>query len=359
MSAPTLLTDPPIAPDLPEASFQSVSAAFAHFIPLVEAEMRSVIRLGLEDDTLGTLLNYHLGFAQVDGTPTAVYSGKRIRPMLVLLSCAAGGGEALQAIPAAAAVELLHNFSLIHDDLEDRDELRHGRPTLWKVWGEAQAINAGDTMFAQAHLSLQRTLERGVAAERVLRALTVFDAMCVQLTIGQHRDLCFERRTDVSAQEYLRMIEGKTAALTKACCEIGAILAGANDTAVEALGDFGQSLGLSFQLQDDVLGIWGDPSKTGKLASDLAHGKKTLPVLFAAEHDGRIREHYFTGNPLSTGDIDAVKGMIEAAGGRAHVEQAAQSAFAHGLEALESVKGNAPAIKLLRELAQSLLGRAN
>lgn len=341
------------------SSIFSLSNAFQQFIPLVEAEMRAVVNLGKQPELFNTMLNYHLGFANADGTAASVYSGKRIRPVLVLLSCKASGGDPMQAIPAATAVELLHNFSLIHDDIEDRDELRRGRPTLWKQWGEAQAINAGDAMFAQAHIALQRCVGRGVPSERVFRALQTFDAMCVHLTLGQHLDLSFEARTDVSAQEYMTMIEGKTAALTKACCEIGAIIAGAGDASVAAFGEFGRLLGLSFQLQDDVLGIWGDPSKTGKHDSDLAHGKKTLPILYAAERDPRLRARYFANTALTDDDLNAIKNMIEVAGGRTHAEQAAQSAYANGLEALESASDDNDARRALHALAESLLGRAN
>jgi len=281
------------------------------------------------------------------------------RRILVLLSCEACGGSWEQALPAAAAVELLHNFSLIHDDIEDRDVLRRGRPTLWRQWGEAQAINSGDAMFAMAHIALQRSVERGVPAGHVVRALRAFDEMCVHLTIGQHLDISFETRTDVSAVEYMQMIEGKTAALTAASCEIGAIIAGANEAQVANLRDFGKWIGMSFQLQDDVLGIWGDPAKTGKQDSDLAHNKKTLPILFAAERDARIRERYFSSASLNNGDLNAIREMIEAAGGREHAEQAAESAYAKALESLDSAGDNAAIMQTLRDLAQSLLGRAS
>jgi geranylgeranyl diphosphate synthase type I len=337
----------------------SLNELFQHFIPHIEAEMRDVINAGAQPALFNTMLNYHLGFANADGSPAQVNAGKRIRPVLVLLSCEACGGGWDQALPAAAAVELLHNFSLIHDDIEDGDELRRGRPTLWRQWGEAQAINSGDAMFAMAHIALQRSAERGVPAEHVVRALRAFDEMCVHLTIGQHLDLSFETRNDVSAAEYMTMIEGKTAALTAACCQIGAIVAGANDAQINALRDFGRWIGMSFQLQDDVLGIWGDPAKTGKQDSDLAHHKKTLPILFAAERDGRIRERYFSGNRLNNGDLNSIREMIETAGGRAHAEQAAESAYAHALESLDNAGGLSPHAQSLRDLARSLLGRAS
>jgi geranylgeranyl diphosphate synthase type I len=306
------------------------------------------------------MLNYHLGFANADGSAAQLSTGKRVRPVLVLLACEACGGDALQAMPAAAAVELLHNFSLIHDDIEDGDELRRGRPTLWKVWGVPQAINAGDAMFAQAHLALENLLGRGVAAERVVRVLRVFDAMCVHLTIGQHLDLSFEARRDVAASEYVTMIAGKTAALTKACCEIGAIVGGGSDGQIAALGEFGRGLGLSFQIQDDVLGIWGDPAIMGKAGSDLAHGKKTLPVLFAAERDARVREKYLlsANRNLNEGEIENLRGWIEAVGGRQYAEDAAHAEFTRSLEAWETAQVDNAAGHALRQLAHNLLGRA-
>lgn len=337
----------------------SLSALFHNYLPHIEAEMREVIDASAQPFAFNTMLNYHLGFANADGSLAHVNAGKRIRPVLVLLSCEACGGKWEQALPAAAAVELLHNFSLIHDDIEDRDELRRGRPTLWRQWGEAQAINSGDAMFALAHLALLRGHARGVPAERVVRAMLAFDAMCVHLTIGQHLDLSFESRSDVSAAEYMQMIEGKTAALTAACCEIGAIIAGASDEQIAGLKNFGKWLGMSFQLQDDVLGIWGNPEQTGKHDSDLAHKKKTLPILFAAERDTRIRARYFGGDALHDSDLIAIREMIEEAGGRAHVEQAAERAYVEALESLESAGGDSIHMQSLRDLAQSLLGRAS
>jgi geranylgeranyl diphosphate synthase type I len=337
----------------------SLSDFFRRFVPYIEEEMRAVINDGLQPRQFNVMLNYHLGFADRQGAPTTAASGKRIRPMLTLLSCEACGGNWQAALPAAAAVELLHNFSLIHDDIEDRDELRRGRPTLWKVWGEAQAINAGDAMFAFAHLALLRSVERGAPVERVVRAMRAFDETCIRLTIGQHLDLSFESRGDVTADEYMRMIEGKTAALTSAACEIGALIGGADAKTARAFAEFGRWLGIAFQLQDDVLGIWGDPALTGKQDSDLANGKKTLPVLYAAERDARLHERYLRAGGLTDAEVQAVRQMIEAAGGKAHAEQAAEDACAGALSALDSTGLDNPACRALRDLAQGLLGRTN
>ena len=331
---------------------------FEYWLPRIEAEMIDVVEncFGTLPAELQTMLLYHLGFAYVQGAPARIASGKRVRPILLLLGCQAVGGDPERVLPAAAAVELLHNFSLIHDDIEDGDELRRGRPTLWKSWGVPLAINSGDTMFAMAHLALLRCMANGIDAARVVRAMEIFGRTNVHLTAGQHLDIGFEKRSDVAAAEYLVMIEGKTAALTRGSLEIGAVLGGGSDAQIIALGEFGRCLGLSFQLQDDVLGIWGDPGKTGKAGSDLVHRKKTLPTLFAAERDEFVRHNYLHATHVSEAQADVLRERITTAGGRAHTEEEAEKAYRTGQRALTAAELS-PAAALLEALAHSLLGR--
>ncbi len=337
----------------------SLAATFEHWLPQIEAEMQDIVANawpGMPPESR-TMLLYHLGFADADGADMRINAGKRIRPVLALLSCQACNGDAQAVLPAAAGIELLHNFSLIHDDIEDGDALRRGRPTLWKRWNIALAINAGDTMFALSHLAFQRCADRGAAPEAVLRALRVFDETNVHLTVGQHWDISFEKRASVTAAQYLDMIAGKTAALTAAACGIGALIAGADARMTAALTEFGRSLGLSFQLQDDVLGIWGDPAVTGKGDGDLARRKKTLPVLFAAERDEVVRALYFGNTPLTAAELGDLRSRIEASGAREHTEEASAAAYAQGAEALESLSDGVHRATLLA-LARSLLGRS-
>ncbi|MCX7938806.1 MAG: polyprenyl synthetase family protein, partial [Thermoflexales bacterium] len=225
-------------------------------------------------------------------------------------------------------------------------------------WGEAQAINAGDAMFALAHLALLRCAEAGAASAQVVRMFHVFDETCLQLTVGQHLDLSFESRSDVSADEYLAMIGGKTAALIAAACRIGALCANAAEAHAEALETFGRGLGLAFQLQDDILGIWGDPASTGKHSSDLAHRKKTLPVLFAAERDPAVRDRYFGDpRPLTAEEIELLRTRIEHAGGRSHAEKMAEQAYAQAISALHALPPS-NARESLAQLARELLNRS-
>ena len=258
----------------------------AEWLPALEAEMRAV--LVCPDPVLAThygMMHYHMGWAGADFQPQHLPAGKRLRPLMCLLACSAVGGNPAQALPAAAGIEILHNFSLVHDDIEDGDEMRRHRPTAWKLWGVPQAINMGDGMYTLAFAAVQRLPAAGVAPATALAALNRFTSACVALTEGQHLDMSFEGRDSVTVEEYLRMIQGKTAALVGASVAIGAQIGGASPAQDDALQQFGQAIGLAFQIQDDILGIWGDPEVTGKAAgNDILRKKKSFPLLHALNH---------------------------------------------------------------------------
>jgi geranylgeranyl diphosphate synthase type I len=277
----------------------TLKTTFERYLPLIEAELREALapprpRLA----SFYGMMQYHLGWVDRDFAPAKSGTGKHLRPILCLLACQATGGDPDQALPAAAAIELVHNFSLVHDDIEDNSPLRRGRPTVWKVWGVPQAINAGDALFALAHLAMQRLANRGVPPQRVLTALEILDQACLALTEGQHLDLSFESRLDVDVEQYLAMIRGKTAALFSAAAQLGALVAGSDPASIARCRRFGQNLGLAFQIVDDILGIWGDPQVTGKpAADDIRQRKKTLPIVRALGEEQRtenqgLREIY-------------------------------------------------------------------
>ncbi|MDP9238622.1 MAG: polyprenyl synthetase family protein [Chloroflexota bacterium] len=278
------------------------------------------------------LMRYHLGWEDAAGNQTPVDSGKMLRPALCLLCCEAVGGGAARAMPAAAALELLHNFTLIHDDIEDASDTRHRRATLWRVAGVPRAINAGDGMFVLAQRTLLGLADTGLAPPRVLEAARVLDEACVVLCEGQHADISFETRTRVTLGEYEAMIGGKTAALLGAAAAIGAIAGGADDATAVALGECGRRLGMAFQIQDDVLGIWGESDVTGKpVADDIRSRKKSFPVVYAFDHlsadrlaqleriyahDRTLEQGAKTG-VVSVDDVDAVLSLLESIGARA------------------------------------------
>ena len=294
-----------------------------YWLPKLEDEMKAVLH---NDETAVAphynMMQYHMGWLDEDFQPVQVPAGKRLRPMLCLLACAEVGGDPSQALPAAAAIELLHNFSLIHDDIEDGDEMRRHRATVWKIWGVPQAINAGDGMFTLAYAALQRLTRLGVDSGVTLAALDTFTSTCLALTEGQHLDMDFEQREQVTADEYLRMIQGKTAALISAAVAIGARIGGASTDQTAALQKFGQSIGLAFQIQDDILGIWGDPAVTGKAAgNDILRHKKSLPLLHALEHAqaGQALQDLMQGE-FDAEQLPQAMNLLEKAGTRAFVE---------------------------------------
>lgn len=308
------------------------------------------------------MLRYHMGWVDAQMQPAVVNSGKRIRPIACLLACQAVGGMLEDALPAAAAVELLHNFSLIHDDVEDDSPTRRHRPTVWALWGVPQAINAGDAMFTLARLALHRLVDRALAPTTALQAWAIFDHACLRLTEGQHLDVSFENRLDVSVAEYLAMIEGKTAALLGASLELGALAGGAGQETRRHLARFGRDLGLAFQMQDDILGIWGDETLTGKsAASDILARKKSLPVVYAladAEVGAELRARY--SQPIEPAGVPAVLALLAQAGSQEYTAQAARSAHHSARQALQAsgvLTAPSQAGQMLEQLAELLLGR--
>jgi geranylgeranyl diphosphate synthase type I len=310
---------------------------------------------GLE--ALRHMIAYHMGW-EGEGSGTTA-QGKRIRPLLVLLATAAAGGAWQAALPAASAVELLHNFSLIHDDIEDNSPLRRGRPTVWRKWGISQAINTGDALYALAHLALGRLAETA-APETTLQAARLFHQTCLHLTQGQYLDLAYQSRSSLSVDDYWPMIGGKTAALLAACTGLGALVAGADEAVRQAYGEFGRLLGLAFQVQDDLLGIWGDAALTGKSTeSDLVEGKKSLPVLVGLEKGGKFARRWRSGS-VSPAEAPALAALLEAEGGRSYPSQAAARLTQEAMQALDRIASAHPqgeAGVALHDLAQKLLKR--
>jgi geranylgeranyl diphosphate synthase, type I len=330
---------------------------FARYLPALEMTMRQALpETGPE--ALYGMLRYHLGWVDTAFQPAAYKAGKRLRPVFLLLACEAQDGDWQKALPAAAAIELLHNFTLIHDDIEDRDRTRRGRPTLWAIWGEAQAINAGDALFTLAYRSLFNLQTTGGSPETILRAVNCYTDAILHITEGQHLDLSFESLSEVAEDTYLAMIRGKTAALLGLACELGGVLAGAPAAQIEALREFGVELGLAFQMQDDLLGLWGNPEQTGKpVGSDLCNRKKTLPILHGMAHSAD-----FAALVTATADIDdaaVAKGLtlLATTGSREYVQARAHAHHQAALAALHRSAGAGAAQAALRALAEQLMSR--
>jgi len=306
------------------------------------------------------MARYHLGWEDADGRPLDG-GGKGLRPALCLLACEALGGEREKALPAAAAVELVHNFSLVHDDIEDRDAERHHRPTVWSVWGDAQAINAGDALLALAHLALFRLADAGLSAATVVNSARVLDARTLEMVEGQTLDLGFEGEVNVGLDDYFGMIEKKTGALFGCALHLGALVAGADDATAGRIDSAGRALGTAFQIKDDVLGVWGQAGKTGKPADDIRRRKKSLPVVYALNEAPEQRREalkaVYQQAELSENDISTVVDCLDAAGAWNYCADVAESYKAQALMILDSLPLNDDAKRELRDMATFLLER--
>jgi geranylgeranyl diphosphate synthase type I len=342
----------------------ALKEALARLLPLVEDGLRAAIAPAAPEFAPHYgMMAYHLGFADSQLRPVHANAGKRIRPLLCLLTCEAAGGRAEDALPAAVALELLHNFSLIHDDIEDGSPTRRHRETVWKVWGVPQAVNVGDAMFTLARLALLGLREKGLAAEAVLAAVLAFDRTCQALTEGQYLDMAFEGRATVSMDEYLRMIAGKTGALLGLSAELGALSAGAPAATVASYRQFGLALGRAFQIEDDILGVWGDEAQTGKSAqSDILSCKKSLPMAHAMAQEtagGEALRRLCERALVTPADVPAVLQWLEEAGSRPYATAMMRDAHTQAVKALRAATPRGTAALALQELCDQLVARSS
>ncbi|MDX3577610.1 MULTISPECIES: family 2 encapsulin nanocompartment cargo protein polyprenyl transferase [unclassified Streptomyces] len=340
------------------ADGQEAAAVLEESRAAVDPELRSAI-----DSLPGSLRRvalHHFGWQHADGAPAAGNAGKAIRPALVLAAAAALGGPAARAaaVRAAAAVELVHNFTLLHDDVMDRDTTRRHRPTAWTVFGDADAILAGDALQALA-LGMLATDPHPASAAAAARVA----ACVVELCAGQQADTAMERRgpTEITLDEVLAMAEAKTGALLGCACAVGALYAGATEADVDALDAFGREAGLAFQLIDDVIGVWGDPRQTGKPAgADLASRKKSLPVVAALTSGtpaaAELAELYAA--PYRPADLDRTTLVVERAGGRAWAQEQAADRMSRALHELTRAVPDPESAGALLSLAEFVTRRS-
>lgn len=335
----------------------SLQAFSSLFLPAIEDELKRALSWVNHQEQLSELqamLAYHMGWQGEGAGPAA--RGKRIRPLLLLLTTVAASGEWRCALPAAAAVELVHNFSLIHDDIEDNSPMRRGRPTLWKKWGIAHALNAGDLLFALAHFELLH-IEKTSGATVTVQAARILQEACIKLTQGQFLDISYENRCDLTLEDYWPMISGKTAALLAACTELGALIAEADESRRFNFREFGRNLGLAFQAQDDLLGVWGNAALTGKSAeSDLLYGKKTLPVLFGLSQNKDFARRWRQGG-IRPEEIADLARQLEIEGARAYTQEMADRLTQQALQYLEQAQPQIEAKRALIELSALLVQR--
>jgi len=337
----------------------SLPESFTSYRNAVRVELKKVVDSC--PSALGNMLRYHMGWRDEQGRPCSRESGKFIRSTLCLLSCQAVGGDTSLVMPAAAAVELIHNFSLIHDDIEDASDERHHRPTVWKLWGQSQAINAGDAMFTLAYLALLGLKERGIADEKIANSTKMLSLACLELCEGQYLDVEYENRLDITVEDYLDMAAKKTAALLAVATSLGAYLGSEDSRLVDFFHLFGKELGIAYQICDDVLGIWGTEESIGKSASDISERKKTLPVVYGLQNsEGGAKkrlERIYSQKSIEGKDITEVTKILDRLGIRDYAENLAEQYYYKALAHLEATGLDTSRQAPLKETACFLLKR--
>lgn len=324
-------------------------------LPKIEKKMKEILALAKmeQDSSLHKMLSYHLGWE--DGNPNHKSQGKRIRPLLLLLTTETAGGNWENALAAAAAIELLHNFSLIHDDIEDQSEYRRGRLTLWKKHNLSLSLNAGDALYALSFICLS-DLQRTYSEKISFQAYQLLSLACLSLTKGQHKDISFETAAQVSTDEYITMIEGKTAALLATSTQLGALLAGCDFNDQANYFSFGKNLGLAFQIYDDILGIWGDPKETGKsVATDLFSRKKSLPILYGLAQNQTFKKMWE--KEISEDSIQALSSQLKEEGAYEYAIRLAEFYTTAAINSFHQAEPTGPLVEALEELIENLTNR--
>jgi geranylgeranyl diphosphate synthase type I len=320
---------------------------FGRYHADIDAELRSLVgervvsRVQEPASLLYDMMRYHFGWVDAEGRICSGRSGgKAVRPTLCLMASEACGGDYRRALPAAAAVELVHNYSLIHDDIQDDDRERRHRPTVWSIWGKPQAINAGTAMRMLANVAIRRL---DIPAFQQARIQSLLDEATIRLIEGQHLDIGYEDRLDITGDDYFTMVGGKTAALIACALEIGAVLATDDGLQISAFRDLGWNLGMAFQTRDDILGIWGEPEDTGKpRGSDIIRRKKTFPIVYGLEKaSGDLREHLvrvYSNGTLNEEAVAVVMAALERIGARDAAQKMAEGFAGKAAQALDQLR---------------------
>ena len=308
------------------------------------ADIGAALREALRNDGLVyTLLRYYMGWVDTEGNPTAGTEGKFLRPTLCLFSCEAIGGGREQAIPAAAALELIHNFSLIHDDIQDGDETRHHRKTLWAIWGIPKALVAGNVLRIMADSTLDDLHSKGVPPARAIAVVNQLTQAYLEMIEGQYLDISFEGQNEIGLQQYLDMIARKTGALIRCSFTMGAQIGSPDAKVADSFRESGRALGFIFQVRDDILGIWGDEESTGKpVGADIRRKKNSFPTVYAmSQAKGADKRHLLSiygKDELSDADVDDVLHIMDGLSVREHAHALAVEEGEIAVSALAAIE---------------------
>ncbi|MCG9478760.1 MAG: polyprenyl synthetase family protein [Actinomycetia bacterium] len=332
---------------------------FNRYKPYIEEQLKSSLKprqLPFYD-----MLRYHMGWVDSEGREIEASGGKYLRATLCLLASESLSSDFKPALPLAEAIEYIHNFSLVHDDIQDNDLMRRHKPTVWSIWGKPQAINAGSAMRMVASLAVHKLNNYHISCQRQMKAASIMDRACLKMIEGQYLDISFEQKKTISLDDYLDMIEKKTAALIEASLMMGACLHTRGEK-LEAFGMLGKNLGLAFQIKDDILGIWGNDKKTGKSSgSDILKKKKSMPVVYLMENAGpkisKSLTDIYNQDEISTKDKQIILSYLEQAGARQYCQEQADYYYLKSQQALEEIPLAGDTKKDYLEISEFLVKR--
>ncbi len=325
-------------------------------IPKVDQQLkRELDKIGESYSQLRYMLRYHMGWEE---NKINKVQGKRIRPLLLLLSVIGMGGDWKEGLSAASSVELVHNFSLIHDDIEDSSEYRRGRKTLWMKWGIPQALNSGDLLFTLAQNAILDASNH-YSVDVMVALSKLLQKTCIKLTQGQYLDLLFESKNIITIDDYLEMISGKTAALLSCSTEMGAIISGVSEDERLHAKTYGFALGMAFQTVDDILGIWGNEDIIGKsVESDLVQKKKSLPVIYALQNSEEMRKIWLEAE-INQKNLARSKQIMTEIGAKEFAEKTAKYYTEEALSSIHKAIEDESVRKKFILLTERLLSRDN
>ena len=332
---------------------QQIAELARRYLPDVERYLREAVAAS---DDLAPMMRYHLGWENLEGAP-ASGGGKALRPVLCLAACEMSGGDWHDALPAAAGLELVHNFSLVHDDIQDGDETRRGTPTLWRIHGVPAALTAGNAMRVVADQTADGLSARGTAPEVAQGTIAELTRRYLEMIEGQYLDLSFEAAEHVSVADYLDMIGRKTGALIESAMHMGALVATGDEATARGFGECGKRLGLAFQVRDDYLGVWGDPAFTGKpVGADIRRKKKSLPAVYlfdsAPDDERPWLEETYRAEEIEGERLDGVMAMLERLGGGPYVQRIAEEQAQLAVVAVDALDIPDDAKQLLGAVAE-------
>ena len=308
------------------------------------------------------MLRYYMGWADQTGAPVNATTGKAVRPTLCLFGCEAVGGTFSQAIPAAVGIEFIHNFSLVHDDIQDEDETRHGRKTIWAVWGKPKALVSGNVLRVVADSALHGLVSSGVETSRAVTAAHLLTESYLEMTEGQYLDIAFEGRHDIGMDDYRRMISRKTGALLRCSLNLGAAVGTDDAETVAAFRECGRALGYVFQIRDDVLGVWGEEALTGKpVGADIRRKKNSYPVVCAMENaddtDSRRLSGIYEKDDLNETDVASVLELMDRVGVREQADAEVSEWADLAMQSLSHIEMSPAARQEIEEFTHFLMVR--